>query len=73
MTMSLTKEDLAAISELIDQRLERGLKLGLVTIEQHLFSLERRLTNVEVRLERVEGEQIATRADIKELYTLAAS
>jgi hypothetical protein len=70
--MSLTKDDLQAIRQLLDRSL-LPIEQRLQGVEERLFGVERRLSHVEVRLEGVEGEQIATRADIKELYTLGTA
>jgi predicted component of type VI protein secretion system len=68
MKQEVSHADLASsIGQLSDQ-----LKDFARAVEERLFNLEVAQRETNQHLDRVEGEQIATRADIKELYILAS-
>lgn len=75
--MALTKEDLKALSDLLDERLDKRLepmekKLDKIesrldTIENRLDTVESRLDKVESRLDRLETDVAAVKKGLTEV------
>lgn len=68
--MALTKEDLKALSDLLDERLDKRLEpmeKKLDKIENRLDTVESRLDKVESRLDRLETDVAAVRKGLTEV------
>ncbi len=68
--MALTKEDLKALSDLLDERLDKRLEpmeKKLDKIENRLDTVESRLDKVESRLDRLETDVAAVKKGLTEV------